>query len=102
MSKKILLSFDIEEFDLPEEYNQKIDTKTKLNTSLRGLNKILNLLEKQGIKATFFVTAFFAEEYPEVIKKISQKHEIASHGLVHSSISARDIFKSKKIYWSNC
>lgn len=82
--KKILLSFDVEEFDLPEEFGIKIDKEKEFEISKKGLLLILDLLNKHSIKATFFITAVFAEKYPKIIKKMSKKYEIACHGYKHS------------------
>lgn len=95
MDNKILLSFDLEEFDIPEEYGQKLTEKEKLEVTMVGLTPLLELLEKHNIRATFYTTAFFAESRAEIIKKISEKHEIASHGFYHSSFQPDDILNSK-------
>lgn len=95
MDNKILLSFDLEEFDIPEEYGQKLTEKEKLDVTMEGLIPLLELLEKHQIKATFYTTAFFAESRQEIVKRISEKHEIASHGFYHSSFQPDDILKSK-------
>ena len=97
MNKYILLSFDIEEFDITEEYGQKLDNKTKLNVSALGTRKILALLDKLKINATFFITGYFALKSIALIKDISKKHEIASHGFKHSSFSSKDLIKSRKV-----
>jgi hypothetical protein len=96
MKKSVLLSFDIEEFDIPAEYGQIIDKQTQFDVSLQGLKSILPLLEQLDIRATFFVTANFAIHHEGIIRKISQKHEIASHGFYHSSFSLKDLEKSRK------
>ncbi len=80
MNKSILLSFDIEEFDIPEEYGQPLEPEIKFEISNRGLSKIIALIEKLDITATFFVTANFALHNPVTIREISKHHEIASHG----------------------
>ena len=97
--RKILLSFDLEKFDLPEEYGLNIPKDEQFSFSLRGLKKILDLLNRQNIKATFFTTASFALKYPQIIKKISKKHEISSHNLDHSVeyYNEEEIKKSKEI-----
>lgn len=95
MKKSILLSFDIEEFDIPEEYGQKIDENQQFDISLQGLKAVLSLIDALEIKATFFVTANFAIHHEEIIREISQKHEIASHGFYHSSFSLEDLEKSR-------
>ncbi|HEY9672372.1 MAG TPA: polysaccharide deacetylase family protein [Waterburya sp.] len=94
--KYVLLSFDIEEFDIPEEYGQRIDEKTQMEISLRGLEAIIWLLDQLEIRATFFVTANFALHHQAIIREISEKHEIASHGFYHSSFSVEDLGKSRE------
>lgn len=49
-----------------------------------NLNKILNILEVSGTKATFFTLGWIAERYPQLVKRIVQEgHELASHGYGH-------------------
>ena len=97
MSKSILLSFDIEEFDIPEEYGEKIEDAVKFEVSAKGLNLILLLLERLKIKATFFVTANFALNHKTVLARITASHEIASHGYYHANFSPEDLEKSQQV-----
>ena len=96
MNKYILLSFDIEEFDIPEEYGQPLENDIKFEVSKRGLLNVISLLDRLDITATFFVTANFALHNLEIIKQLSQKHEIASHGFYHSQFCSDDLQKSKE------
>jgi hypothetical protein len=82
--KYLLLTIDLEEFDLPEEYGIKVSDKDKFEISFKGTKKILKLLNKNDINATFFVTASFAKKYPKLIKKISKKNEIGLHAYEHN------------------
>ena len=95
MIKRILLSFDVEEFDAPQEYGQRLSDETQLETSLNGLESILKLLKKLDIRATFFTTANFALHYPALMHAVARNHEIASHGFYHSSFEVSDLYKSK-------
>ncbi|NHW59477.1 polysaccharide deacetylase, partial [Escherichia coli] len=52
----VLLSFDIEEFDMPLEYQGDIPFEEQLKVSQEGLKNILKILKKHQIKATFFST----------------------------------------------
>ena len=80
-----LLTFDLEEFDLPLEYNIKIDEKDIYEISYKGAIKIIEILNKYDICATFFVTGKFALKFPDIIKTIYEKgHEIGSHSYSHS------------------
>ena len=46
--------------------------------------RILRLLDRQGIRATFFVPGYTAVRYPDVIRAIVDAgHEIAHHGYLH-------------------
>lgn len=95
MDKLILLSFDLEEFDVPEEYGQSLEDTVKFKVSLQGLEEILLLLERLKVKATFFITANFAIHHPSKILEIAKNHEIASHGFYHSSFCVEDLARSK-------
>ncbi|MGL5059317.1 MAG: polysaccharide deacetylase family protein [Microcoleus sp.] len=92
----ILLSFDIEEFDIPEEYGQPLADDIKFEMSRRGLSKIIALLEELEIAATFFVTANYALHDRDTIKQLSKNHEIASHGFYHSRFCLEDLQTSKQ------
>lgn len=94
----ILLSFDIEEFDLPLEYGAKISFEQQIAISVEGTHRILEILSKYTIKATFFCTAVFALHAKDLITLIKNEgHEIASHGYSHSSFEESDLDKSKLI-----
>lgn len=83
--RAILLSFDVEEFDLPLEYGGQIDPTRQLDIGGEGTRTALDLLREQGSRCTLFVTARFAEAFPELIRRaVADGHEIASHGLVHT------------------
>jgi peptidoglycan/xylan/chitin deacetylase (PgdA/CDA1 family) len=91
--KQILLTFDLEEFDLPLEFGQSISQEQMFEIPKEGLDNLLSILNKYDIKATFFTTAIFAKKYPLLLKEISKKHEIACHGYNHSDSYIKDIQK---------
>lgn len=96
--KKILLSFDIEEFDMPRERGGDISLEDGVRVSVEGLEKILDLCDKLKIKATFFCTGNFVEARPDLIKKmVKNGHEVACHGVDHFKPEKTDIKNSKKI-----
>ena len=92
----VLLSFDVEEFDVPEEYGQALPDAVKFQVSHQGLLAVLALLEELGIRATFFTTAYFAQHHADLIRAIAQTHEIASHGFYHSAFEVADLARSKQ------
>ena len=92
----ILLSFDIEEFDMPLEYEGTISLEEQLSVSRKGLQNILRILKKYQIKATFFSTVIFAENNQDLIQELlSDGHELASHTWFHSDFEEKHLLESK-------
>ncbi|TXI23650.1 MAG: DUF3473 domain-containing protein [Nitrosomonas sp.] len=71
----------------------------------RNIDRILSLLEKKGINATFFTLGWIAKRYPSMVRRIVENgHELASHGCDHDRVTElgsddfyKDIADSKKI-----
>lgn len=94
--KTVLLSFDIEEFDMPFEYGKDISFEEQISISLEGTKTILAILEKHQIKATFFSTVNFALNTNHLIHRIiDEGHELASHGYFHSQFENKHLLQSK-------
>ena len=93
----VLLSFDIEEFDMPFEYGKDIPFEEQIQISVTGTIAILDLLAKHNVKATFFSTAVFAIHAKAVIDRIiAEGHEIASHNYHHSQFDIPHLKASKE------
>jgi peptidoglycan/xylan/chitin deacetylase (PgdA/CDA1 family) len=97
INQTIFLTFDVEEFDLPLEFNKQIDHSEQMDVGKKGVDIIASILKEHDITATLFTTGSFAKMYPEVIKNLSNQHEIASHSLFHSTFEKSDLLNSKKI-----
>ncbi len=79
-----ILSFDIEDWWVYEHY--KLGSKLNWLPRLDNyLNKILDLLDEQGVQATFFILGEVAKTTPEVVKRIDARgHHIGCHSFSHS------------------
>jgi peptidoglycan/xylan/chitin deacetylase (PgdA/CDA1 family) len=94
--RKVLLSFDIEEFDMPLEYDKPISFHDQINVSAKGTKIILDILQENQIPATFFSTVVFATNAKELIQRINREgHELASHGYFHSAFENKHLAESK-------
>jgi len=94
----ILLSFDTEEFDVPKEHGVDFSLEEGMKVSIVGTNRILDILKSNGVRATFFCTANFAKNAPEVMRRIADEgHEIACHGCDHWQPKSSDVRESKEV-----
>lgn len=58
---------------------------------------ILSTLNKYGVKATFFLCGFWAEEYPEMVKAIDDAgHQIGNHSSTHPHMNQLGVEQIKK------
>ena len=94
----ILLSFDTEEFDVPREHGVNFTLDEGMRVSIEGVTRILNCLRSNDVHATFFCTGNFAENAPDIIKRIlDEGHEVACHGVDHWAPKETDFQRSKEI-----
>ena len=94
----ILLSFDTEEFDVPREHGVDFSLEQGMAVSKEGIRRILDVLNANGVKATFFCTGNFAEQAPELMQRfVDEGHEVACHGVDHWEPKETDFIRSKEI-----
>ena len=90
-----LLTIDVEDWFQVENLKPWIPTSSWNSYELRvekNVNRILDLLDKKNIHATFFVLGWVAEKVPHLVRQISQRgHEIASHGQNHELCNDLDL-----------
>ena len=91
----ILMSFDVEEFDMPLEYNQNLSVDEQMEVGFKGLQSTMAIINGTDTNCTFFTTANFASWYPDSIRQIARKHEIASHTFFHSRYKTEDLLQSR-------
>ncbi len=94
----IFLSFDIEEFDNPLPYTKTLNFEQQMSISKIGTVRILDLLQQEKVKATFFCTANFALHATDLIDRmVNEGHEVASHGYFHATFEQKDLGESKRV-----
>ncbi len=85
-----VLTVDVEEYFHPTEVQAAFgsDAFGSLPSRLKDqLPRVLNLLDRRQVKATFFVLGWVAEHHPDLIRQIaSAGHEIGCHSYAHQLI----------------
>jgi len=82
-----LLGIDFEDWYHPELIQKYVKDKKHDPIMFKGLDKILELLRKNNVLATFFVVGELVESNPEIFDKITEnEHEIAFHTMHHTKI----------------
>ena len=91
----VLLTFDLEEFDIPNEYGSNLSWDEQLIVGRQGMLAVSEVLNHHKIPVTIFTTAAYALENRQQMLSLSQEHEIASHTFYHSSYHDDDLLHSK-------
>jgi polysaccharide deacetylase family protein (PEP-CTERM system associated) len=94
--------FHVSAFDgvVPRSRWSSLECRVERNT-----DRLLEIFQEGGIKATFFVLGWVAERYPGLVRRIAAGgHEVASHGFAHRlvydltpSMFREDIRRSKEV-----
>ena len=81
----VCLSFDVDNEYLPNVQPLPVPLSAGEYGATTGLIRILDLLDRQGIPASFYIPAVSAALHPEMIGQIlkSKRHEIGVHGWIH-------------------
>ena len=92
-----ILTFDIEDwFHILD--NKKSKTENDWSSYESRIHKntdiILELLEKNNLKATFFILGWIAKKHPEIVKKIYDLgFEIGSHTHMHQLVYSQNYYE---------
>ena len=63
----------------------------------RGLPRLLDVLDRRRVRATFFTTGEVARKYPKAIEDlVARGHELACHGMTHTAFTEIDRSAAKR------
>ena len=92
---KILLSFDVEEFDMPNDFGGDVAESEQLSVGRESFERALEMLDAADITATLFTTARIGEHCADLLRDAASRHEIASHGYRHDRFEPGDYARSR-------
>ena len=71
-----------------ETNEKKISISFDAAWGAEDFNKIMEILEKHGVKATFFMTGEWVEKYPDCVKMLVEKgHDLGNHSASHPDMT---------------
>lgn len=85
-----IITIDVEEWFHGHNYLAHVPPSTWADQELRverGTHLCLDLLDRHGVKATFFVLGWTAERFPDLVREIAQRgHEVGCHSYGHPEV----------------
>ncbi|MHA2073332.1 MAG: polysaccharide deacetylase family protein [Candidatus Hodarchaeales archaeon] len=97
---RVCLTFDFDAESVQVRQLEELGRVSKGQFAVkRGISRILSLLNRYNINATFFVCGWVAETYPELTQAILDNgHEIAAHGYLHEYFDKLSLFEEKEVF----
>lgn len=98
-----VLTFDVDAessvlFDAPEARDRLSIMSHQAYGPRVGVPRILRILRRHDVRATFFVPGFTADRYSDVVRTIAENgHEVAHHGYAHESVSSLTLEREEEI-----
>jgi polysaccharide deacetylase family protein (PEP-CTERM system associated) len=88
------MTVDVEEHFQVSNFDGIVDRQTWASMQSRvedNTERLLDLFDETGVRATFFVLGWVAEQRPGLVRRIADRgHEIASHGYSHRLVYSQD------------
>jgi polysaccharide deacetylase family protein (PEP-CTERM system associated) len=83
-------STDVEDYFQVEAlrgFCPRADWSSCEDRTVANTERLLELLDRQGVRGTFFILGWTAERHPELVRRIaSAGHEVGSHGFAHELV----------------
>jgi len=103
-----VLTIDVEDYFHVAALSKSISVSDWEHIACRvekNTRTLLDLFDKENVRATFFILGWVAERYPIIVKEIHKRgHEVASHGYSHQLVYnqtpvrfRQETIKSKKL-----
>jgi len=85
-----IITVDVEEWFHGHNYLDHMPPEVWDDQELRvekGMSLCLDMLDRHGVKGTFFVLGWTAERHPDVVREIARRgHEIGCHSYAHPEV----------------
>jgi len=88
------MTVDVEDYFQVSAFEERVDRNawgSMPSRVVRNVERILEMFDAEGVKATFFVLGWICDRYPQLVQRIADEgHEIASHGWQHVKVHHQD------------
>lgn len=83
---RILISIDLEELHLHTGKGRELGLEERLQIFRKELDNTIIILDRYQVRATFFVTATWAQAFPDFVRQLSRRHEVAAYGFMEKRV----------------
>jgi peptidoglycan/xylan/chitin deacetylase (PgdA/CDA1 family) len=96
------LTFDVDAespilFDHPETADWLDVMSHQAYGARTGIARLLRVLDRRGVRGTFFIPGYSAEHWPDICRSIRDAgHEIAHHGYLHEGAHGADVDEQER------
>jgi hypothetical protein len=96
------LTFDVDAespilFDHPETADWLDVMSHQAYGARTGIARLLRVLDRRGVRGTFFIPGYSAERWPDICRSIRDAgHEIAHHGYLHEGAHGADVDEQER------
>jgi len=97
MRSAVTLGFDMDDESVVLTANPQNRTRLSVMShqaygAVTGMPRILAMLKRRELRATFFCPGYTAERYPDLLRRVRDDgHEIAHHGYLHEAIQGMSV-----------
>ena len=72
-----------------ERDDRKVAISLDATWGVERTDELLDILDRHGVKTTFFLAGYWAEKHPDYVRKIAERgHEIGNHSYQHPHMNA--------------
>lgn len=83
---RILISIDLEVLHLQTGKDRELSLEERHQVFRKELDNTFAILDRYQVRATFFVTATWAHAYPDFVRRLSRRHEVAAYGFMEKNV----------------
>lgn len=99
----VMITFDVDAETIWHTFDPSVARRPKTRSigeygPRRGVPRVLDLLDKHGVRASWMVPGRTAENWPDAVRAVaSAGHEVGNHGFLHENFADMDVATQREV-----